>query len=69
MIYLTFHLPYESKTRNWNEIMNEFTIFISTESMLFYTELLDIEGKGYAGWFVVILFLINMIINLLVVFY
>ena len=42
-------MPFESKTRNWTEIMNEFTIFISTESMLFYTELLDIEGKDYAG--------------------
>ena len=49
MIYLIFHMPFESKTRNWTEIMNEFTIFISTESMLFYTELLDIEGKDYAG--------------------
>ena len=36
--------------------------------MLFYTNLLDIDGQNYAGWFIVCFFLVNMTINLLLVF-
>ena len=43
LIYLTYHLPYETEFRNWNEIINECTVFISTESMLLYTTILAID--------------------------
>ena len=49
--------------------MNEITIFISTEAMLFYTNVFNITGQDYTGWTVVTMFLINMSINLIIVFY
>ena len=39
--YLIWHMPYIEKSKNYNEILNEITIVISTEAMLLYTNILD----------------------------
>ena len=42
-VYLVWHRPYITRQRNFNEIMNEVTIVISTEAMLFYTDICEPE--------------------------
>lgn len=69
LIYVTYHKPFDRRARNLTELMNECTIFVSTESMLFYTDLLDVQGQNHAGWFIVGFFLMNITINLLIVLY
>lgn len=50
-------------------MLNEFTILIATEAMLFYTNLLDPHNQSNAGWVSVVIFLINLTINLSIVGY
>ena len=55
--------------RNYIEIMNECTVFISTESMLLYTNICDMDQQIYVGWFNVGMLTLNMIVNILIVVY
>ena len=41
LCYLMWHKPYVNKYKNYNEIFNEITIFISTEAMIMYTDIND----------------------------
>ena len=52
--YLIWHMPYSDRSRNYNEILNEITIMISTEAMLLYTNILDPNQQDQVGWYVVV---------------
>ena len=41
LAYTAYHNPFSSKQRNTIEIFNEITIALTTESMLFYTGIVD----------------------------
>ena len=41
LAYVVKHRPFLTKSRNNTEIINEITIAVTTESMLFYTGIVD----------------------------
>ena len=67
--YVVQHRPFLTKQRNQTEILNELSVSITTESMLFYTGLLDPDTQNRIGWASVALFCATLIINFLVVQY
>ena len=67
LAYVIWHQPFSTKQRNLTEIFNEVTIAITTESMLFYTGIVDPFTQNWIGWASVTLFALNMVVNLLIV--
>ena len=68
-MYLIWHRPYIERAKNYNEIINEITIVITTEAMLLYTEICSPEQQEMVGWDIVLLVLGCLLLNLIYVFY
>ena len=60
---MIWHKPYNSRSRNYNEILNEITISLSTEALIFYTAVIGPWEQNVIGWAVVGLFLVTMVLN------
>ena len=61
-------MPYSHPYKNYNEILNEITIVIFTEAMIFYTDILGPIEQELIGWNIIILFFIIMSLNMIYVF-
>jgi len=56
--------PYNSKRKNTLELYNEATIFYATMSLYLFTDFVPIaETQNEAGWLIISVVLLNMLIN------
>jgi hypothetical protein len=62
-IYVYKYKPFIGKLQLYTELVNEITIFVATESMLFYTNILLPDIQNRVGWISFTLFVMQVLIN------
>ena len=70
LIYLTFVRPFEITLMNNMEIFNEFCVFLATTHLFQFTDYVpDPEIQYFFGWSIIGVTLLNIIVNMLVMFW
>ena len=66
-MYLINFKPFLGRKTNRLEFMNEVSVLMTTESLLFYTPMINPKGQNMVGWIVVVSMAISLFVNLIVI--
>ncbi len=70
IMFVAYHKPYDSRRINMIELFNEYTILVAGYHLFIFTDFVeDEQQKWNAGWSIIALIVVNLIVNLAVTTY